>query len=79
MGKISHTLWRTQQMREINYEHLAKNIEEMINTLEYDSSRSAGKTKLNSDKLIDLYTLQERYSKMMNSTANSRKKEKVNG
>jgi hypothetical protein len=79
MGKISHTLWRTQQMREINYEHLAKNIEEMINTLEYDSSRSAGKTKLNSDKLIDLYALQERYSKMMNSTANSRKKEKVNG
>lgn len=79
MGKIFPTLWRTQQMREINYEHLAKNIDEMINTLEYDSSRSAGKTKLNSDKLIDLYSLQERYSKMLKSQSLSRNKEMVNG
>ena len=66
-------------MREINYTDLTKNIKEMINTLEYDSSRSAGKTKLNSDKLIDLYALQERYSKMINSPTTSRKKEIVNG
>ncbi len=79
MGKISHTLWRTQQMREINYTDLTKNIKEMINTLEYDSSRSAGKTKLNSDKLIDLYSLQERYSKMKHSPATSPDKEIANG
>jgi len=66
-------------MREIDYTHLAKNIEEMINTLEYDSSRSAGKTKLNSDKLVDLYSLQERYSKMIKPVTTSRKKEIVNG
>jgi len=66
-------------MREIDYTHLAKNIEEMINTLEYDSSRSAGKTKLNSDKLVDLYSLQERYSKMIKPVTTSRKKEIVKG
>jgi len=38
-------------IREIDYDKLLQNIEEMINTLEYDSSRSGGKTKLNCDKL----------------------------
>ena len=41
--------------REIDYDKLLQNIEEMINTLEYDSSRSGGKTKLNCDKLYYLY------------------------
>ena len=44
--------------REIDYDKLLQNIEEMINTLEYDSSRSGGKTKLNCDKLYYLYQLQ---------------------
>ena len=79
MGKISRTLWRIRQMRVIDYAHLMKNINEMINTLEYDSSRSAGKTKLNSDKLVDLYALQERYTRKLNSTTTSRKKEVDNG
>ena len=44
--------------REIDYDKLLENINEMINTLEYDSSRSGGKTKLNCDKLFYLYSLQ---------------------
>ena len=51
--------------REIEYDKLLKNIEEMINTLEYDSSRSGGKTKLNCDKLYYLYQLQQRYNSLL--------------
>jgi len=51
--------------RIIDYPHLIQNIDEMINTLEYDSSRSGGKTKLNCDKLVNLYSLKERYSKVI--------------
>ena len=49
--------------RIIDYPHLINNLNEMINTLEYDSSRSGGKTKLNCDKLYYMYALKERYSK----------------
>ncbi len=52
-------------IREIDYKKLLANIEEMINTLEYDSSRSGGKTKLNCDKLYYLYTLQQRYHSLL--------------
>ena len=51
--------------REIEYDKLLKNIDEMINTLEYDSSRSGGKTKLNCDKLYYLYSLQQRYHSLL--------------
>tara|TARA_Y100001970_G_scaffold285069_1_gene403833 strand:+ start:824 stop:1018 length:195 start_codon:yes stop_codon:yes gene_type:complete len=51
--------------REIDYDKLLQNIEEMINTLEYDSSRSGGKTKLNCDKLYYLYQLQQRYHSLL--------------
>lgn len=51
--------------REINYDKLLENISEMINTLEYDSSRSGGKTKLNCDKLYYLYSLQQRYNSLL--------------
>ena len=51
--------------REIDYDKLLQNIEEMINTLEYDSSRSGGKTKLNCDKLFYLYSLQQRYHSLL--------------
>ena len=51
--------------REIDYDKLLQNIEEMINTLEYDSSRSGGKTKLNCDKLYYLYSLQQRYHSLL--------------
>ena len=57
--------------RIIDYPHLISNLNEMINTLEYDSSRSGGKTKLNCDKLYYMYALKERYSKV--SEKNSKK------
>jgi len=51
--------------REIDYNKLLQNIGEMINTLEYDSSRSGGKTKLNCDRLYYLYSLQQRYNSLL--------------
>ena len=52
----------------------------MINTLEYVSSRSGGKTKLNCDKLYYLYSLKETYSKVIeqNSKNSNTKKKEVN-
>ena len=67
--------------RIIDYPHLIQNINEMINTLEYDSSRSGGKTKLNCDRLYYLYSLKERYSKVLeekNSKKSTIKKKEVN-
>lgn len=81
MGKISHISWRTMMDRIIDYPHLIQNINEMINTLEYDSSRSGGKTKLNCDRLYYLYSLRERYSKVLeekNSKKSTIKKKEVN-
>jgi len=56
-------------MKEIDYKALINNCDVMINTLEYDSMRSAGKCKLNSDTLFNLYSLKERYLKMIPSTS----------
>ena len=80
MGKISRISWRTMMDRIIDYPHLIRNIDDMINTLEYDSSRSGGKTKLNCDKLYYLYALRERYSKVIeqNSKKSTTKKKEVN-
>ena len=61
-------------IREIDYKKLLANIEEMINTLEYDSSRSGGKTKLNCDKLFYLYELQQRYNSLLKPTKEVTKK-----
>ena len=56
------------------------NIETMINTLEYDSMRSPGKTKLNAGLLVDLYTLKDIYVKeQKNSKPTPIKKEVANG
>ena len=66
--------------RIIDYTHLINNLNEMINTLEYDSSRSGGKAKLNCDKLYYLYSLKERYSKVLeekNSKKPTTKKKEV--
>lgn len=62
-------------MREINYEQLLANYREMINVLEYDSMRSAGKSKINAGTLADLHSLAERYQKLVNSQQPSVKKE----
>ena len=55
-------------MNEINYEHLIANIKEMINLLEYDSMRSAGKAKMNAGQLEALYNLIDRYNIMFKVT-----------
>lgn len=66
-------------MRAIDIEALLSNYDEMINTLEYDSMRSAGKAKVNAEKLVNLYTLKERYTKVLNSKKATTKKEVANG
>lgn len=51
--------------KKIDYVALLANIEEMINVHEYDGMRSAGKIRVNASTLVELYTLKERYSKMI--------------
>ena len=49
----------------IDYKKLLENVDTMINLLEYDSMRSSGKTKLNSQHLHSLYFLKEKYEGMI--------------
>ena len=49
--------------RVVDYDKLLKNINEMINLLEFDAMRSSGKAKLNSQHLHSLYYLAEIYEK----------------
>ena len=51
--------------REIDYNTLLDNVEQMIGLLEYDSMRSAGKCKLNGVDLNNLYSLKDRYEAML--------------
>lgn len=48
-------------MKEIDYNLIIKNLEDMINLLEYDSMRSSGKAKLNSQHLHSMYWLVDKY------------------
>ncbi len=59
-------------MKEIDYNALINNCDVMINTLEYDSMRSAGKCKLNADTLINLHNLKEKYLKLVTPTPNKK-------
>tara|TARA_R100000742_G_C4277036_1_gene98574 strand:- start:1318 stop:1515 length:198 start_codon:yes stop_codon:yes gene_type:complete len=63
-------------MRQIDNDKLIENISEMINTLEYDSSRSPGKAKINAQTLVNLHNLKELYIK--NSKKPTPKKEVSN-
>jgi len=56
-------------MRDINYTQLLDNVTNMINLLEYDSMRSPGKAKVNSDNLVSLYTLKDRYTAVVEAPA----------
>lgn len=49
----------------IDYPTLLKNVESMINLMEYDAMRSPGKAKVNSNTLNDLYALADRYNKLL--------------
>ena len=51
-------------MREIDYVKVMENIDDMINTLEFDAMRSPGKVKQNCDTLVYLYNLKDRYNKL---------------
>ena len=66
-------------MREINRTELLYNIDTMINTLEYDSMRSPGKTKVNAGLLVNLYTLKDIYIKELKNSKAAPKKEVANG
>ena len=61
--------------RTIDYTILLNKIEEMIGLLEFDSMRSAGKAKLNSQHLHSLYFLKEKYESFVKKSP-SVKKEK---
>ena len=62
-------------MRPIDYTQLVRNYTDMINTLEYDSMRSAGKARLNADTLVNMHALRDKYIKQMNSQKDTPKKE----
>ena len=49
--------------REINYQDLLENLDMMINTMEYDSQRSAGKCKMNANNYNELVKMRETISK----------------
>jgi hypothetical protein len=67
-------------VREVNKTEVLFNVETMINTLEYDSMRSPGKTKVNAGLLVNLYTLKDIYTKeLKNSKPTPIKKEVANG
>ena len=66
-------------MREINKSEVLYNIDTMINTLEYDSMRSPGKTKVNAGLLVNLYTLKDIYIKELKNSKAAPKKEGANG
>ena len=49
--------------REIDYDILLDNINEMINVHEFDGMRSPGKIRVSAETLVALYALKDRYSK----------------
>jgi len=65
-------------VREINYQKILDNINEMTNTMEYDAMRSAGKMKINADTLVYLHSLKDIYTKKL-PTKTPKKKEVKNG
>ena len=62
--------------RQIDYAILLDRIDEMINLLEFDATRSAGKMKLNSQHLHSLYFLKDKYNTMIPKKSPNAKKEK---
>ena len=60
-------------MEKIDYTALLDNVDKMIGLLEYDSMRSPGKTKLNSQHLHSLYFLKEKYEAFLKKSPNAKK------
>ena len=63
-------------MHEVDHKELIKNIDTMINLLEFDGMRSPGKVKLNSQHLHSLYFLKDRYEGILNSKKKLNKEDK---
>ena len=61
--------------REIDYNLLLDNVKGMIALLEFDSMRSSGKTKMNSQHLHSLYELKDRYERMVKKPTTRKKTE----
>ena len=59
--------------REIDYQVLLNNINEMIEVLEFDATRSPGKAKLNSQHLHSLYYLKDKYEAKIKPTKKDKK------
>ena len=58
-----------------NYEKVLNNIDTMVNLLEYDSERSPGKMKLNSQHLHSLLWLRQHYEEKVKKPTPVKKKE----
>lgn len=52
-------------MSRIDYTIILENLDKMIEVLEYDSMRSSGKAKLNSQHLHSMYYLKEKYEQTL--------------
>jgi len=52
-------------MYNIDYKQIIENYNIVINTLEYDSMRSGGKSKLNVQNLHYLYAMKEKYEEQI--------------
>ncbi len=52
-------------MKDIDYKIIIDNYNKMINILEFDSMRSAGKAKLNAPTIESMYILTDRYAKLL--------------
>ena len=63
------------QPNTINYDQIADNLDTMINLLEYDSQRSSGKMKLNSQHLHSLLWLKDHYENKVKKPTPVKKKE----
>ncbi len=62
-------------LHNINYDTLLDNVDRMINLLEFDSMRSSGKVKLNSQHLHSLYYLKEQYEAKVKKPTPTKRKE----
>ena len=62
-------------LHNINYDMLLDNVNRMINLLEFDSMRSSGKVKLNSQHLHSLYYLKEQYEAKVKKPTPVKRKE----
>ena len=62
-------------IHDIKYDVLLDNVNTMINLLEFDSQRSSGKMKLNSQHLHSMYYLKDLYESKVKKPTPAKRKE----